>query len=498
MNFENFWSLSLEIFNFKYLWFSFSGVALGTLVGVLPGLGPLAAISILLPMVIDLKDPIAAIILLSGIYYGAQYGGSTTAILLKLPGEVSSLVSMNDGYALSQQGRGSAALSIAAISSFIAGTIATILILILAIPLSTLAFAFGPTEYAALLLLGLIASISIGTDSFTKGLTMLLIGALFGLIGYDVNSSATRFTFGIDEIYDGISFGIVAMGMFGLTEVAWLLLTQNKQESTDILYSNHNHNLYPTKEEFKQSIPAALRGTGVGSLFGLLPGIGVAVSSMFGYTLEKKISKHPEKFGKGAFEGLASAEAANNATAQTGFIPMLSLGLPTTSVMALMIAALIASGVQPGPGMIEQHSNLFWVLIASMWLGNLFLLVLNLPLVGLWIKILHIPRKILVLLITLACIYGAYSINNSWTDVFLLIPFLFLGLTFKFLEFDITPLAMGFVISPMLEEYLRRALLISQGNWLVFLQSPLSLIFIILAVSAILFKFLFRISALKD
>jgi putative tricarboxylic transport membrane protein len=458
------------------LW-CFVGVLLGTLVGVLPGLGPFAAISILLPITYYL-DPISGIIMLAGIFYGTQYGGSTTSILLNLPGESSSVITVVDGYQMTRNGRGGAALAVAAVSSFFAGCVATAIIVIIGVPLSELAFKFGPAEYAALMLVGLIASAALARGSFLKALAMVMFGVLLGIIGVDINTGIERFTLGIPNLYDGISFAVLAMGMFGMAEIIYNIL-----HTKSIPVANPKlRDLYPNREEIQRSIPAAVRGTAVGSFLGLLPGAGAIISSFASYTLEKKISKTPERFGQGAVEGVAGPEAANNAGAQTSFIPMLSLGLPTTPVMALLIAALMIHDIQPGPEVISSNPALFWGLIVSMIIGNLFPVILNLPLVGLWIKVLSVPRMILYPAIIVFCVIGAYHINNNWFDVALLIPFTILGYLFKRWGCEPAPLAMGFVVGAALEEYLRRALMISDGDWWIFLDKPIALTLVLVAV----------------
>lgn len=456
----------------------FAGVLLGTLVGVLPGLGPFAAISILLPITYYL-DPISGIIMLAGIFYGTQYGGSTTSILLNLPGESSSVITTLDGYQMTRNGRGGAALAVAAVSSFFAGCVATAIIVIVGVPLSQLAFKFGPAEYAALMLVGLIASAALARGSFLKALAMVMFGVLLGIIGVDINTGTERFTLGIPNLYDGISFAVLAMGMFGMAEIIYNIL-----HTKPVPVENPRlRDLYPNREEIRRSMPAALRGTAVGSFLGLLPGAGAIISSFASYTLEKKVSKQPEQFGRGAVEGVAGPEAANNAGAQTSFIPMLSLGLPTTPVMALLIAALMIHDIQPGPEVISSNPALFWGLIVSMIIGNLFLVVLNLPLVGLWIKVLTVPRYFLYPAIIVFCVVGAYHINNNWFDVMLLIPFTVLGYLFKRWGCEPAPLAMGFVVGRALEEYLRRALMISDGSWWIFLDKPIAFTLVLVAVA---------------
>lgn len=462
------------------LW-CFIGVLLGTIVGVLPGLGPFAAISMLLPLTYY-TDPISGLIMIAGLFYGTQYGGSTTSILLNLPGESSSVVTTLDGYQMTKNGRGGAALAIAAIGSFIAGIFATLLISALAIPLASVAFKFGPSEYTSLMVLGLMAAVMLSQGSILKSLAMVSFGILLGTIGVDVNTGIERFTFDIPNLYDGISFAIIAMGFFGLAEVFYNLL--NTKEKKVIIPKLTE--LYPSKSELARSAPAIMRGTALGSFLGLLPGAGAIISAFASYTLEKKISKEPEKFGQGEIKGVAAPESANNAGCQTSFIPMLSLGLPTTPVMALIIASLMMHDIQPGPDVISNNPELFWGLIASMCIGNFLLVILNLPLVGLWIRIISIPRSILYPSILILCMIGAYHINNSWFDVLLLIPFTILGYCFKKWHCEPAPLAMGFVIGSSLEEYARRALMISDGSWITFIDKPISLALLIVALILIL------------
>lgn len=464
------------------------GVMLGTLVGVLPALGPLAAISILLPLTYSMSDPIAAVIFISGVYYGSQYGGSTTSILLNIPGEVSSSVTMIDGYQLTRKGRGGAALSIAALSSFFAGTVATVFVALLAQPLAKVAFFFGAAEYAALMLLGLVAAVSLNNGSLLKGAGMVLIGILLALVGSDVNSGDVRFTLGIPELTDGISFAIVAMGIFGLGEIIYNTFHTRKIKATVPSFKE----LYPSKQEIGQSAMPTLRGTFLGSLLGLLPGGGPVMSSFASYAMEKKISKNPQEFGRGAMAGVAGPEAANNAGAQTSFIPMLSLGIPTTPVMALILATLMIHGIKPGPQVISTEANLFWGVIASFWIGNFMLLLLNLPLVGVWVSVLRLSWKVLYPIILLICVIGAYYISNNWTGVLLLLPFALLGYIFKLLDCKPTPLAMGFVVGALFEEYLRRALIVSRGDWLVFLYKPISLTLLLIAFVLVISSIVFR------
>lgn len=468
--------------------YCFLGVLLGTLVGVLPGISPVTVISILLPMSYALGDPIASIIFLAGIYYGSQYGGSTTAILLKMPGETASLVTTIDGYAMTRNGRAGAALSIAALASFFAGTVATLIIGLMAVPMAEMAFKFGPAEYTALMVLGLLAAISLTNGSFLKGLGMALIGILLGTVGTDINTGAQRFTFGDINLMDGISFAIIAVGVFGLGELLYNLF----HESDIKTQIPKLKDLYPSKQEFKESVMPAVRGTAIGSMLGILPGAGALLSSLASYAVEKKLSRDPENFGKGKVAGVAGPEAANNAGAQTSFIPMLSLGIPTTAVMALMIASLMIHGIQPGPQIISSNPDLFWGLVVSMWVGNAMLVVLNLPLVGVWVSVLKIPRTLLFSLISIACVYGIHSINNNWFDVWLLLPFAIFGYVCKNLNLEPAPLAMGFVIGLMFEEYLRRSLMISRGDWMYFLDKPISATFLAIAAILIIASVVFK------
>jgi putative tricarboxylic transport membrane protein len=467
------------------LLYCFIGVLLGTLIGVLPGIGPLATIAMLLPATYKMSDPTSALIMLAGIYYGAQYGGSTTAILVNLPGESSSVVTVLDGYQMARKGRAGAALSIAAIASFFAGTVATFLLAAFAPPLAEVAFKFGPAEYFSLMVLGLIAAVVLANGSIWKALAMVVLGLLMGMIGTDVNSGVARFSFDVPELSDGIEFAVVAMGMFGFAEI----ITNLEQRENREVFTSKVGRLLPTMAEFKRSIGPILRGTSLGSLLGILPGGGAVLSSFATYAMEKKLSKHPEEFGKGAIEGVAGPEAANNAGAQTSFIPMLTLGIPTTPVLALMVAAMMIHNIQPGPQVMTSNPSLFWGLIVSMWIGNLMLVILNLPLIGIWIKLLTVPYRVLFPAILLFCCIGSYSLNNNVFDVFMTIPFAILGYVFKKLECEPAPLLLGFVLGKLMEEYLRRAMTISRGDWSVFVTRPLSAS--LLAVAAIMLVIVF-------
>ncbi len=466
------------VFTLTNLAYCFLGALLGTAIGVLPGLGPVATISILLPITFGLT-PEAALIMLAGIYYGASYGGSTTAILVNLPGETSSVVTALDGYQMARKGQAGRALAVAAIGSFVAGCVATVLIAAFAKPLATIALKFGPPEYFSLMVLGLVASIVLAAGSLFHALAMLIAGLLFGLVGTDVNSGFLRFTAGIPQLYEGIDFVVVAMGLFGVSEILVNLENEHRRTVTQ----GKIDGLMPTKEDRKRMTGPILRGTLIGSILGILPGGGTILASFGSYAFEKRISKHPEEFGKGAIEGVAGPESANNAGAQTSFIPMLSLGIPSNPVMALMMGALMIQGIQPGPSMIGEQPTLFWGLIVSMWVGNLFLLLLNLPLVGVWARMVTIPYHYLYPGILLFCVIGAYSLNNDTFDVFLMAGFGAFGYILRKLSCEMAPLLLGFILGPMMEEYLSRSLLLSQDSYLVFVTRPLSLAMLVTAVA---------------
>ena len=457
------------------LMYCFIGVFLGTAIGVLPGIGPLATIAMLLPITYQLSDPTTALIMLAGIYYGSQYGGSTTAILVNLPGESASVVTVLDGYQMARKGRAGPALAIAAIASFFAGTVATFLLAAFAPPLAEVAFKFGPAEYFSLMVLGLVAAVVLANGSVVKALAMVVLGLLLGMIGTDVNSGVARFSFDIPELTDGVEFAVVAMGMFGFAEI---ILNLEQKEDRGILAGKIT-GLFPNMKDLKQAFMPMVRGTALGSFLGILPGGGATLSAFSSYALEKKVSKHPELFGTGTIEGVAGPEAANNAGSQMSFVPMLTLGLPTNAVMALMIAAMMIHNIQPGPQVMSSNPTLFWGLICSMWIGNVMLVILNLPLIGIWIKLLTIPYRLLYPAILLFCCIGAYSVNNNTFDVFMTIPFAILGYAFKKLDCEPAPLLLGFVLGKLMEEYLRRALTISRGDATVFFTRPLSLVLLI-------------------
>lgn len=464
------------------------GVTLGTLIGVLPGLGPMATISLLLPLTYNINDPTGSIIFLAGIYYGSQYGGSITSILLRLPGEVSSTITVIDGYAMTQRGRGGAALTITALASFVGGTVAIIVIAALARPLSELAFLFGPAEYASLMLLGILACVAVTQGSVFKGLIMAALGGFLGLVGTDVSTGLTRFTMGIVYLVDGIQFAVLAIGMFGIGEILYNIIKERSQK----LSLGKVESLYPTRQEFKESIAPTARGTALGTVLGLLPGGGTVLSSFLSYALEKRISRSPEKFGKGEVAGVAAPEAANNAGAQSNFLPTLMLGLPVTPVMSLIVAVLIINGIQPGPNVIKNDPGLFWGLIVSMWIGNVLLLILNIPLVRIWISVLRIPRWILYPMILIVSVVGTYSLSNSWFDILLLGVFGVLGLVARLASFEVAPMALAFVVSPMFEEYAERALIISRGDFMIFLERPISLSFLLVALLTIVLSIFWK------
>ncbi len=455
------------------------GVFLGTLIGVLPGLGPTATIAMLLPLTFALP-PISALIMLAGIYYGSQYGGSTTSILVNLPGEAASVVTTLDGYQMARRGRAGVALATAAIGSFFAGTVATLLLALFAPPLSEIALQFGPADYFSLMVLGLVASVVLAQGSLLHAIGMVVLGLLLGLIGTDVTSGVQRYTFDIPQLADGIGFVVVAMGMFGLAEII-RNLEQEEGRSTMVTAVT---SLMPTREDWKRMIAPILRGTAIGSAVGILPGSGSILGAFAAYSIEKKISKNAAEFGKGAIEGVAAPESANNAGAQTSFIPMLTLGIPSNPVMALMIGAMIIQGIQPGPSVMKEQPALVWGVIVSMWIGNLLLVILNLPLIGLWVRMIMVPYQLLYPAILVFCGIGVFSLNNSEFDIYLMGLFGLLGYLFVKLGCEPAPLLLAFILGPLMEEYLRRALLISRGNPWVFVQRPISAALLALAVLA--------------
>ena len=467
-------------FTLQNLMYALVGCLLGTLIGVLPGIGPLATIAMLLPATYGLP-PVAALIMLAGIYYGAQYGGSTTAILVNLPGEASSVVTVIDGYQMARKGRAGPALAAAGIGSFFAGCVGTLILAAFAPPLTELALQFGPAEYFSLMVVGLIGAVVLASGSLLKALAMIVLGLLLGLVGTDVNSGAARFTFDIPELMDGISFLAIAMGVFGYGEI---ISNLSRPESERQVFTGHVQGIMPTREDFKRMTPAILRGTTLGSLLGILPGGGAMLSAFTAYTIEKKTRLQPGEvpFGEGNIRGVAAPEAANNAGAQTSFIPLLTLGIPPNAVMALMVGAMTIHNIQPGPQVMTSNPELFWGLIASMWIGNLMLVVLNLPLIGIWVKLLKVPYRLLFPAIVLFCAIGVYSTNNNSFDIWMVAVFGFVGYLFIKLGCEPAPLLLGLILGPMMEENLRRALLIARGDWTVFVTRPLSASLLFVAV----------------
>lgn len=459
-------SVALSLDNLLYCMF---GVIVGTAIGVLPGLGPLATIAMLLPLTYSL-EPTAALIMLSGIYYGAQYGGSTTAILVNLPGESASVVTCLDGHKMAQKGRAGSALALAAIGSFFAGTVGTALIAGFAPVLAKLAFNFGPAEYFALMVLGLVAAVTLAHGSLLKALAMVVMGLFLGCIGVDVNSGVSRLDFGFLELAEGIEFVAIAMGVFAFTDI--IINWRKKQAEPEV--TTNVGTLLPNREEARQAWPAILRGTMLGSVLGLLPGGGATLSSFASYSIEKRVSKRPQDFGEGAPAGVAGPEAANNAGSQTSFIPMLTLGIPSNGVMALMIGAMMIHDVVPGPQIMTENAPLFWGLVASMWIGNLMLLVLNLPMVGLWVKLLRVRYELLAPLILIFCLIGLYSIHNQSFEIYIAAAFAVVGYILRRMQCEAAPLLLGFILGPMMEENLRRAMLLARGDALVFLERPIS------------------------
>jgi len=457
------------------------GCTLGTLIGVLPGLGPSATIAMLLPVTYGM-DPTAALIMLAGIYYGAQYGGSTTAILVNLPGEASSVVTAIDGYQMARQGRAGLALSTAALGSFVAGTIATVVIAMFAPLLAAAALQFSAAEYFSLMILGLIVSVVLAHGSLLKAIAMILLGLLVGIVGTDTTSGTNRFTFGFVELSDGVDLVAAAMGIFGLAEIIDNLGSREAGRTAGHAAIGR---MLPSREELRQMIGPVLRGTGLGSLLGVLPGGGALLSSFASYALEKKISATPERFGQGAIAGVAGPESANNAGAQTSFIPMLTLGIPSNVIMALMAGAMIIQGIQPGPGVMREQPGLFWGLIVSMWIGNVMLLVLNLPLIGLWVRLLAVPYRVLFPAVMVFTAIGVFSVNNSTFDIHVMVLFGLLGYFFRKVRCEPAPFFLALVLGPMIEEYLSRALVRSRGNLMVFVERPISATLLALAAAAI-------------
>jgi len=476
-NLELGFAVALTVQNVAYC---FLGVLLGTVIGVLPGIGPVTTVAMLLPVSFSLP-PESALIMLAGIYYGAQYGGSTTAILVNIPGEASSVVTTIDGHRMALDGRAGPALGIAALGSFFAGCVSTLVIAFAAPPLAAVALQFGPAEYFSLMVCGLIAAVVLARGSLVKAIAMVVLGLLLGLVGTDVNSGARRFNFGMTGLADGIEFVALSMAIYGLAEVAINL--EHRQETSFVAAVGR---VWPSLADIRQCAGAILRGTGLGAVLGVLPGGGALLASFASYTLEKNVARPPRRFGQGDIRGVAAPESANNAGAQTSFIPMLTLGIPGNPTMAMMIGALMIHGIAPGPRVMTDRPGLFWGLIASMWLGNLMLVILNLPMVGLWVRLLRVPYRLLFPAIVVFCCIGAYTINSKPFDVAVMAFFAVFGYVALKLDCEPAPLILGFVLGPMMEENLRRALLISRGDPGVFLEEPISLAFLLLAVALLL------------
>ncbi|HWL04126.1 MAG TPA: tripartite tricarboxylate transporter permease [Xanthobacteraceae bacterium] len=463
------------------LLFCLFGCLIGTLIGVLPGIGPIATIAMLLPITFGL-DPLGALIMLAGIYYGAQYGGSTTAILMRLPGESSSVVTCIDGYQMALKGRAGSALAIAAGGSFFAGCVATVLIAAFAPILASFAEQFRSPEYFALMLFGLVAAVVLANGSVIKAVGMVILGLLFGLTGTESQSGMVRYTFGVPELYDGIDFVPLAMGLFGFAEI---MTNLDRKEGARVLAAKIG-SLLPTREELHRSMPAVLRGTTMGSLLGILPGGGAVMSSFAAYTLEKKLSKRPQEFGHGAVEGVAGPESANNAGAQTSFIPLLTLGIPSTPVMAIMVGAMTIQGIAPGTAIITDRPDLFWGMIASMWLGNLMLVIINLPMIGIWVRLLQVPYRLMFPCILVMCCVGAYSISSSTFLVTLMAGFALLGYVFAKLGCEAAPFLLGFVLGPLMEENFRRSMVLSFGDPSIFVVRPISATILVATLGLVL------------
>ena len=447
----------------------FIGCLVGTMIGVLPGVGPIATIAMLLPLTFKV-DPTGALIMLAGIYYGAQYGGSTTAILINIPGEATSVVTAMDGHEMAKNGQAGKALGIAAIGSFIAGSIATLVIALLGKPLTALALIFGPAEYFALMVLGLALAVALARGSVLKAIIMIVFGILLSTVGTDLDTGEERLTFGLTDLSDGIDFAVLAMGIFGLAEI---LKNLENPEARDVVKSGIGK-LLPTMDDMKKCFAPIMRGTALGSILGILPGNGAVLAPFASYTIEKKLSKDPSRFGRGAIEGVAGPESANNAGAQTAFIPLLTLGIPPNAVMALMVGAMTIHGIIPGPLVMTKSPDLFWGMVASMWIGNAMLVIINLPMIGMWVKLLKVPYRLMFPAILLFCAIGIYSINNNPADVFLTAFFGLVGYAFYKFGLEPAPLLLGFVLGKLMEQKLRQALTLSRGSMMTFIERPVS------------------------
>jgi putative tricarboxylic transport membrane protein len=467
--------------SYQNLLYCFIGCLLGTLIGVLPGIGPMATVAMLMPLTFTIP-PVAALIMLAGIYYGAMYGGSTTSILVNLPGETASVVTCIDGYQMARKGRAGPALAIAAIGSFFAGTVCTLIIALFGPPIAEIAFQFRAPEYFSLMLMGLVTAAVLAHGDMSKSLAMVALGLLLGVVGTDISTGVQRYSFNILELSDGISFVTLAVGVFAMGEI----ISNLGDAQERIVFTSKVGSLFPSKDELKRSIAPIIRGTALGAFFGVLPGTGPAIASFSSYMIEKKVAKDPSRFGRGAIEGVAGPESANNADAQCKFIPMLTLGIPASGTMALMLGALIVQGITPGPQVMVKNPDLFWGLIASMWVGNLMLIILNLPLVGMWVYMLKVPYRLLFPAIMVFSLIGIYSVNNSSVELYFAALFGALGFVWLKLKCPAAPMLLGFVLGPILEENLRRALLLSRGDPSVFFTRPISLGFMIATVLILL------------
>jgi putative tricarboxylic transport membrane protein len=469
-------------FSPENLLYCFFGVFLGTFIGVLPGVGSLAAVALLLPITFYL-EPITALVMLAGVYYGAEYGGSTAAILLNLPGTPSSAVTCIDGYAMTKQGRAGVALFTTTIASFVGGSIGILLLIFFAPAIVAFALAFGPAEYFAAMLLGLVGAATIAQGSPLRGLAMVALGLLFGSIGTDIHSGVQRYTMGIPQLYDGISLVVLAMGLFGVSEI---IASVRSQAHNPLAHKIRLRDMIPTSEDARRSFLPLVRGAGVGSMFGALPGAGPSIASFLAYALEKRASRRPSRFGKGAIEGIAAPEAANNAAVQTAFIPTLSLGIPGSATMAIMLGALMIHGINPGPQLMIEYPGLFWGLIARFWIGNVLLLVLNIPLIGLWVRLLTIPYKFLYPAILILICVGIYSVRSSVFDIWLVLVLGLVGYGMRLLRFEPAPLLIGFILGPMVEENFRRAMILARGDFLALFQRPVAGTLLAVTIAVIL------------
>jgi len=469
------------VFQWSNLLYCFIGVFIGTLVGVLPGIGPVGALSMLLPATFGMS-PVSAVIMFAGIYYGAAYGGSTTSILVNIPGEASSVVTCIDGYQMARNGRAGAALGISAIGSFIVGTFSVIALMFLVFPLAKAAVLFGPPEYFSLICMSMTIVVYLAHGSLIKAIIMSIVGLILSTVGLDFITGVQRFTFGSDTLQDGFGLVPVAMGVFGIAEV----LSNLHDQVARTIFNAPLRNLLPNREEWKKSFWPIIRGSFVGFPLGILPGGGAIIASFLSYGMEKRLSKNPEKFGRGAIEGVAGPETANNAGAGGAFIPLLAMGIPSNLVMALLLGALMIHGITPGPRMITQHPDIFWGVIASMYLGNAMLVVLNLPLIGLWVKVLKIPYRILMPLILLFCLIGVYSLNNNIVEIIVMVVFGVVGYCFRRLGYEEAPMVLAFVLGPLLERSFRQSLIMSSGSFTIFFEKPLSAISLVISALLII------------